>query len=123
VTNEIVVGRVEDLPPGSMRLVPAGPFGVGVVNVNGEYHALNNYCPHRGAPICLGKITGTTRSDEVRELEWVADGEVLRCPWHAWEFSIPEGVSVTAPVKKLKKYAVRVEDGVVVLQMRAGGGD
>jgi nitrite reductase (NADH) small subunit len=122
-THEIVVGRVDDLPPGSVRLVPVGPFGVGVVNVNGEYHALNNYCPHRGAPVCLGRITGTTRSHEVRELEWVADGEVLRCPWHGWEFSIPTGVSVTKPVKKLKKYAVRVEDGVVLLVMRAGRGD
>src|SRR4051794_2645148 len=100
--SEVVVGRVEDLPPGTVRVVPVGPFGVGVFNVDGEFHAVNNYCPHRGAPICFGALTGTTRSDQVRELQWVDDGRILRCPWHGWEFSIPDGVTITAPVKKVK---------------------
>jgi nitrite reductase/ring-hydroxylating ferredoxin subunit len=116
---EVVVGRVEDLPPGSVKIVPVGPFGVGVFNVNGEFHALNNYCPHRGGPMCLGETTGTTRSPEYGALEWIADGEILKCPWHGWEFSIPTGCSLTAPVKKVKKYGVTVEDGVVMLQLRS----
>lgn len=116
--HEIVVGRVEDLPPGSVRVLPVGPFGVGVFNVDGEYHALNNYCPHRGGPACLGEVTGTTKASTFGELEWIADGEILRCPWHAWEFSILTGLSVTAPVKKIKKYRVRADDGVVLLEVR-----
>jgi nitrite reductase (NADH) small subunit len=120
--TEIVVGRVEDLPPGSVRVVPVGAFGVGVFNVDGEYHALNNYCPHRGGPACLGERTGTTESPAFGELEWVEEGRILRCPWHGWEFSIPTGLSVTTPIKRIKKYGVRVEDDMVVLELRAGRG-
>ncbi len=32
----------------------------GVFHVNGEFHALLNYCPHKGAELCAGLITGTS---------------------------------------------------------------
>ena len=42
--DEWVVGRVEELPLGSVTIVPLGKFGIGVFNVHGRYHALVNYC-------------------------------------------------------------------------------
>ena len=53
------VCAIEDLPPGSMRLVEAGKFGVGVYNIAGALYAIANYCSHEGAPLCAGYVGGT----------------------------------------------------------------
>jgi nitrite reductase/ring-hydroxylating ferredoxin subunit len=113
--REYVVGRAEDLPPGSRKLVPIGKFGVGVFNVGGSYYAITNYCPHEGAPLCLGTLSGTTAPQPGREqdVQWIKEGEVLRCPWHRWEFDIPTGRSLSKPEKRTRTYEVRVVDGEV----------
>ena len=56
------VCAIEDLPPGSMKLVAAGKFGVGVYNIDGSLYAIANYCSHEGAPLCAGYVGGTTES-------------------------------------------------------------
>jgi len=53
------VCSLDDLPPGAMKLVDVGKFGVGVYNVGGSLHAIVNYCSHEGAPLCEGLIGGT----------------------------------------------------------------
>lgn len=110
-----VVCSVQELPPGGRRISPLGPFGIGLFNVGGRYYALANYCPHRGGPLCRGTVTGTTEVDEADQVRWVHDGEVIRCPWHGWEFSIATGLSLTKPVKKVHTYPVRVEDDNLVI--------
>lgn len=52
--------RVEELSPGSRIIVQGGRFGIGVFNSDGALYALANRCPHDGAPVCLGPVTGTT---------------------------------------------------------------
>ena len=37
--REHIVCPVEELPPGSMKLIPVGKFGVGVFNVDGDLFA------------------------------------------------------------------------------------
>jgi nitrite reductase (NADH) small subunit len=111
------VGTIEDLPPGSIRVVPIGRRDVVVFNLNGEFHALADYCPHMGAPLHLGELTGMTISTGAYTYQWVREGEILRCPWHAWEFDIAAGRSVTAPVRRIRKYPVRVEDGYVIVEL------
>jgi nitrite reductase/ring-hydroxylating ferredoxin subunit len=110
-----VVCSVQELPPGSRRISPLGQFGIGLFNVGGRYYALANYCPHRGGPLCRGVVTGTTEVDDADQVRWVQDGEVIRCPWHGWEFSIPSGLSLTKPVKRVHTYPVRVEDDNLVI--------
>jgi nitrite reductase/ring-hydroxylating ferredoxin subunit len=112
-----VVGPVADLPPGSITIVPVGKFGVGVFNVKGQFYALTNYCPHRGAPLCRGRITGVAEAGSAPyEVRWAREGEVLRCPWHGWEFEIASGTACLFPEKGIKTYPVTVEDEMVVLE-------
>lgn len=88
---------VEDLPPGERCVVEVDGRSIGVFNVDGEYHALANVCPHQRAPLCEGTLTGTTRADGVDDVEWTGDGEILVCPWHGWEFDVTSGKSMFNP--------------------------
>ena len=120
-TDTVVVCGVEELPPGGRKLVEVGPFGVGVFNVKGNYYALTNYCPHRGGPLCKGEISGTTELTSDNRVVWDHQGEVLRCPWHNWEFAIQTGRTLSEPVKRVKMYPVSVEAGKVVLRIGVRG--
>jgi nitrite reductase/ring-hydroxylating ferredoxin subunit len=116
--REHVVCRVDELPPGELRIVPVGKFGIGVYNVEGEFHALTNFCPHQGAPLCLGKVQGTnmTDSDAPGGMRRVLEGRIVRCPWHRWEFDITTGRMVADPSKGIRVYEVDVRDGEVILK-------
>jgi nitrite reductase (NADH) small subunit len=116
-----VVGKLAELPPGSMKLVPVGKFGVGVYNVGGEFYALTNYCPHRGGPLCAGRLIGwAVEGDQPWEVIWTREGEIVRCPWHQWEFDIATGSAIvyqgTQRPYSIRMYPVRVEDDEVVLE-------
>lgn len=112
-SRRYVVGSPEDVPPGKRVLVDVAGLGkVGIFNIQGEYFAVRNVCPHMGGPMCLGKLTGTTqpRFEEGRrpELEWVRVGEILRCPWHGWEFDIRTGKALFNDKTHVITYEVRV---------------
>jgi nitrite reductase/ring-hydroxylating ferredoxin subunit len=99
-----------ELPPGDRIITDLDGDSVGVFNVDGEYHALKNVCPHQRAPLCEGKVTGTVSASEPGEESWERDGQVLRCPWHGWEFDITDGKSVFNPHRvKARSYEATTE--------------
>lgn len=106
-----VVCPASELPPGSRRIVEVAGRSIGVFNVHGSYCAIRNACPHQSAPLCLGSISGTSPpADRVDQREWHRDGEIIRCPWHGWEFDLLTGQSVFNPHKcRVKSYAVTAE--------------
>ena len=109
-TQAFPICRVSELPPGERRIVEVGRRSIGVFNVHGAYYALRNLCPHQGAPLCRGIITGTNLPSQPGEHIWERDGEILRCPWHGWEFDITSGRSVFNPHRlRVRTYAVTVE--------------
>jgi nitrite reductase/ring-hydroxylating ferredoxin subunit len=116
--GDYVVCAEEELPPGSVVVVPVGKFGVGVYNVDGRFYALTNYCPHEGGPLCLGRIQGTTEPSPILpdRVRYVRDGAVVRCPWHSWEFDITTGKCVGDPARGIRAYEVQVEKGQVILK-------
>jgi len=45
------------------------------------------------------------------------DQEIVRCPWHGWEFDIKTGISLFSDKVRTKKFEVVVEDekvGIVI---------
>lgn len=92
-----VVCRKDELPPGEMKITKAGSIEVGVYNIDGEFYALHNKCPHRGAPLCEGRINGLMTGPDPGEYEIEREGEIIRCPWHGYEFDITTGEFVLDP--------------------------
>ena len=109
-TKPHIVCRTEALLPGDCKIVEAKGRSVGVFNVKGRYYALRNACPHQQAPLCQGEITGTTLPSDVNAFHYAREGEIIRCPWHGWEFDITTGKSIFNPHRmRVATYAVTVE--------------
>ncbi len=124
--TSVVVGRVEEIPPGSRKIVVPfrGRAGIGVFNVGGEFFALRNLCPHKQGPLCTGFVSGRmvaaappSGDPDEGGLDWADEGEILRCPWHLWEFEIRTGRCLVDPTMRVKTYPVLVRDGEVIVQV------
>jgi 3-phenylpropionate/trans-cinnamate dioxygenase ferredoxin subunit len=105
-----VVARLSDFPAGSRKIVSVGGRSIGVFNIRGRFYALRNRCPHQGAPLCLGRIKGTTLARTPYEYVYGRDDEIIQCPWHGWEFEIETGRTYFNPHRmRVKTYDVTVE--------------
>jgi len=110
--TKYVVATVDEIPPGQRKVVQIAQRSVGVFNVKGKYYAIRNQCPHAGGPICEGVTSGLVRSDSPGTYDYIMRGEIIRCPWHGWEFEIATGQSWFDPVKtKVRAYPTEVEAG------------
>jgi len=121
-TRRVVVGPAAEFPAGTRRLIVPfrGRAGIGVFNVNGVYYALRNLCPHKAGPLCTGRVSGRIVADapptaENTNLDLVRDGEIIRCPWHLWEFDILTGRCLVDAKMRVKTYPVSIEVGEVVI--------
>ncbi len=75
------VADLDELPAGRVKTVTAGVHSMALTNIDGEYTAMENRCPHQGGPLGEGSI------------EVGADGQCwLRCPWHGWDFDPKTGM-------------------------------
>ena len=112
-----VVAHVRDIPPGGRGLFEIGGRTIVVFNLKGEFFALLNRCPHSGGPLAQGRLTGLVQSDEPGRYKYSRRGEILRCPWHSWEFDIRTGKSWCDPSRvRARTYAVSVESGASLVE-------
>ena len=107
--KKYLVGTVSDIPPGNKKIVNAGGKSIGIYNLNGEFYAIRNVCPHQNAGLCEGITTSYITSSYPGEFHFEREGEIVRCPWHFWEFDIKTGEMVLDPKTRTKIYDVSVE--------------
>jgi 3-phenylpropionate/trans-cinnamate dioxygenase ferredoxin subunit len=101
---EVEVCPVEELPPGSMKLIREGLLDVGVYNCDGDLVAIEDRCSHDDGPLCEG--------------DWEPDECVVVCPRHGSRFDIRSGRPLTLPAYlPVATYPVRVRDGLVVVDL------
>ena len=107
-----VVARVADVPPqGALRVEVKGR-PIALFNLGGEFFALHDRCPHEGASLCAGRRVGLAVSARPGEYRLERQGEMVRCPWHGWDFDIRTGQGWCDPENtKVRRYAVSVEAG------------
>lgn len=108
-----------DLPaPGEIRVVEIRHHRVGVMRVGDEFHALADRCPHRGAPLCsAGEVVTDIQRAADGSLTLGEPGAMIRCPWHKWDFEIATGRCPADTKMRVRRYAVRHEDGGVIVSL------
>lgn len=77
------VAVVAEVPPGSARSVVLAGKKLALFNVDGRVYAIEDVCPHRGAPLSEGTLTGA---------------EVV-CPWHGARFDVRNGAHLCPPAQ------------------------
>jgi nitrite reductase/ring-hydroxylating ferredoxin subunit len=112
-----VVAAVKDIPPGGRKVVEVNGRAIVVFNLGGEFFALNDRCPHKGGPLSKGRLTGLVESSEPGEYRYSRRGEIIRCPWHSWEYDIRTGQSWCDPQRvRTRRYTVTVERGARLVE-------
>jgi len=110
--ERFVVARVADIPPGERLIATVGGREIGVFNVDGEFTAMLNRCPHLGGPLCEGPILDLVQSDGPGDMRIDRGRKMLICPFHAWEFDVRTGQSYVDPKRmRARKYRVDVAEG------------
>jgi nitrite reductase (NADH) small subunit len=98
----VAIARVEDLPEGRGATVELpGGKELALFNVGGEFRAVENFCPHRGAPLAEGDPSGHT----------------IECAWHGWRFDLRTGACLNNPSEPVETYEVVVEDGWIKIKL------
>jgi nitrite reductase (NADH) small subunit/3-phenylpropionate/trans-cinnamate dioxygenase ferredoxin subunit len=95
------VCKVGDVPEGEGTMVKVCGKMVALFCVNGQYHAIDDMCPHMGASLSAGYL----------------ENNVVTCPWHAWRFRITDGTWADNPRVKIGSYPVKVEGDNVLVGM------
>src|SRR6185312_511236 len=117
IMSKHVVATVSEIPPGQRKLVTVRGRSIAVFNLGGEFFGLFNRCPHQGGPMCEGILTGLIQSDEPGQYQYSRKGEIIRCPWHGWEFDVRTGQSFCDPSRiAVSSYPVEVTPGQAVVQ-------
>ena len=99
--RQITVCPADDLPSGSCRtIVLSDNRELALYNVNGEFYATDNFCPHKGALLAACRLCD----------------HVIECDWHGWEFDVRTGECLTVP-ERLETYLVIVEDGLIKVRV------
>jgi NAD(P)H-dependent nitrite reductase small subunit len=91
------VAKVEEIPPGQVKVVKVNERGIAVFNIDGQFHAIYNSCPHEGGPLSKGRVKG----------------HVVSCPWHDLAFDVRNGQGTDGGGYCVGSYDVRVEGGQV----------
>ena len=102
--HTFIVGRVDDLSSGACLSfeLPDGNE-LAVYNVNGEFYATENFCPHKGA----------------RLTEGIMCGHIIECGLHGWQFDVRTGECLTVP-EPIRTYEVFLEDDQIKIRVICG---
>jgi 3-phenylpropionate/trans-cinnamate dioxygenase ferredoxin subunit len=98
---ELDVAPADEFPPGSVKLIAAGPgHYVGVYNCGGKLYAIEDRCSHDDGPLCEG--------------DWDEETCTVVCPRHGSQFELSSGRPISLPAyEPVATYPVRIADGVV----------
>lgn len=105
--RRIELCALEDVPPGTMKLVELDSEGelVLVVNLNGRLHATQGVCSHQYFELNQGFLTGDS----------------ITCALHLSRFDLDTGEALDPPAElPLAVYPVTVEGGRILIEVPEG---
>lgn len=104
--------------PPIFTIVDVEGHSIGIARVNGTLHAVRNECPHNGAPLCRGTVSGTYQPGPPLAFEPSRlEGRIVACPWHGRQFDIVTGQALHDPAVSVLTYEVWEQDGGVFVRV------
>jgi len=98
MSDWVTVARVDELVPGTRRLVDVDGAQIVVFNLDGKYYAIEDVCTHDGGQLTGGEV----------------EGDQIVCPRHGARFCIRTGAALTAPAyEPTATFPVRIENGEI----------
>jgi len=97
----IKVLKCDDLEIGKSAIIEVGDKEIAIFNYKGDYYAIDNICPHRGAPLGEGRIV---------------EG-ILICPNHEWRFELKSGWCPQNPELSTEVYPIKVHEGKIYVRL------
>jgi nitrite reductase (NADH) small subunit/3-phenylpropionate/trans-cinnamate dioxygenase ferredoxin subunit len=97
------VAKTTDIPVGEGRTFSVDGQLVAVFNLDNQFFALNDLCPHMGASLAEGSV----------------EGGAVTCPWHAWRFCVKDGTWLDNPRASVKTetYPVHVDGDTIFVDV------
>jgi nitrite reductase/ring-hydroxylating ferredoxin subunit len=116
--KQVLCGK-DELAPGEIRKVQLGPIPVVVIRArDGNLYALTAKCLHQGGPLEAGVLyEHMTPANEVGEYVPDEACDVLKCPWHGYEYDIRTGCVIADPTRRLQQFSVREEGDDIVVEL------
>jgi nitrite reductase (NADH) small subunit len=87
--------------PNTVKEFGADGRAICLANVNGEFTALDNWCPHRHGPLGQGTV----------------EGETVLCPWHAWAFHVKTGQAEHTSQARVDVFPLKVEGEEILIEI------
>lgn len=114
-----VVCRKDELQPGTVTGAQLGPIRVAVIRArDGSLHALAAKCLHQGGPLDRGPLyEHHATTDTVGEYVVDHERDVLKCPWHGYEYDIRTGRAVVDEARCLATFVAREDGDDIVVEL------
>ena len=103
-SNKLDIGALDSIPPRGARVVRTAFGCVAVFRTHDDrVFALEDRCPHKGGPLSQGIVHGAS----------------VACPLHNWVISLETGEAQGADEGRVRRYALVVEDGRILMDADA----
>jgi len=96
------VAPVNELAPGSRKVISTEIGPVAVFNLDGDFFAIADICTHDGGELASG----------------ICEGSQIICPRHGARFCIKTGKVLTPPAyEDVETFSVRIENSIIQLDI------
>lgn len=97
----VKVATVDEIQPGSRKLIDFESVTVALFNINGQLYCIEDVCTHDGGPLAEGELKD----------------HIIVCPRHGAEFDVRDGRALKMPaVTPAPTYEVRIEGKDVYIE-------
>ena len=100
----VEVCRVDDIWDGEMASFRVRDAAILLVRLGGQIHAYEGRCPHQGAALVEGELSGT----------------VLTCHVHHWQFDAVTGAGINPRKACLKRLHLEIVEGKIRIEGLGG---
>src|SRR3989338_6058875 len=97
----VIVAKTSEIKEGRGKTISVSGKNIAIFNIKGSFFAVDDSCLHMGGPLGEGML----------------DQNVVTCPWHGWQYDVMSGASVQNPDVRLGKYPVKVEEGMIKVEV------